>query len=132
MKKKDAEAVPWMATKTRKAWPQKVIWGKSGKRSERFYWLGGKPKDVVIASVKGQEIVIKGAGETPLTLFLNDKLLDLDEPVKVFWMTRKFIMESWQELRRRFNSLSNSGLILKWRPPRSSLSKSKRSIKRTA
>ncbi len=28
MKKKDAEAVPWMATKTRKAWPQKVIWGK--------------------------------------------------------------------------------------------------------
>ncbi len=84
MKKKDAEAVPWMATKTRKAWPQKVIWGKSGKRSERFYWLGGKPKDVVIASVKGQEIVIKGAGKTPLTLFLNDKLLDLDEPVKVF------------------------------------------------
>jgi hypothetical protein len=84
MKKKDAEAVPWMATKTRKAWPQKVIWGKSGKRSERFYWLGGKPKDVVIASVKGQEIMIKGAGETPLTLYLNDQLLDLDESVKVF------------------------------------------------
>ena len=84
MKKKDAEAVPWMATKTRKAWPQKVIWGKSGKRSERFYWLGGKPKDVVIASVKGQEITIKGAGEIPLTLYLNDQLLDLDESVKVF------------------------------------------------
>jgi hypothetical protein len=84
MKKKDAEAVPWMATKIRQAWPQKVIWGKSGKRSERFYWLGGKPKDVVIASVKGQEITIKGAGEDPLTLYLNDQLLNLDEPIKVF------------------------------------------------
>ena len=83
MKKKDAEAVPWMATKTRKAWPQKVIWGKSGKRSERFYWLGGKPKAMVIASVKGQEITIQGAGESPLTLYLNDKLLNLDEAVKV-------------------------------------------------
>ena len=61
--------------------------GNLGKIREAFgavLLLGGKPKDVVIASVKGQEIVIKGAGETPLTLFLNDKLLDLDEPVKVF------------------------------------------------
>ena len=83
MKKKDAEAVPWMATKSRKAWPKKVIWGKSGKRSERFYWLGGKPNDVVVAWVKGQEITVKGAGETNLTLYLNDELLNLDEPVKV-------------------------------------------------
>lgn len=83
MEKKDAEAVPWMATKTRKAWPKKVIWGKTGKRSERFYWIGGKPKDVVTASVKGQTISVKGAGDVALTLFLNDELLDLDEPVKV-------------------------------------------------
>ena len=50
----------------------------------RFFWLGVEPKDVVIASVKGQEITIKGAGETPLTLYLNDQLLNLDESVKVF------------------------------------------------
>lgn len=83
MNKKDAEAVPWMATKTRKAWPKKVIWGKSGKRSDRFYWLGGKAKDVVFASVKGQEITLKGAGDDALTLFLNDELVNLDEPVRV-------------------------------------------------
>ncbi len=83
MNKKDAEAVPWMATKTRRAWPKKVIWGKSGKRSERFYWLGGKAKDVVFASVKGQEITLKGAGDDALSLFLNDELVNLDEPVKV-------------------------------------------------
>lgn len=83
MNKKDAEAVPWMATKTRKAWPQKVIWGKSGKRSERFYWLGGKPKGVVFASIKGQEVTVKGAEDAALILYLNDELLNLDEPVKV-------------------------------------------------
>ncbi len=83
MKKKDAEAVPWMATKTRKAWPKKVIWGKSGKRSERFYWLGGKPKDVIFASVEGQKITIKGAGKDELKLYLSDELVNLDEPVTV-------------------------------------------------
>lgn len=83
MKKKDAEAVPWMATKTRNPWPKKVIWGKSGKRSERFYWLGGKPKGVIEAEVKGQEIIITGAEKDELTLYLSDALLDLDQAVKV-------------------------------------------------
>ncbi|MFT6381737.1 MAG: hypothetical protein ACI9NQ_000439 [Paracoccaceae bacterium] len=83
MNKKDAEAVPWMATKTRNPWPKKVIWGKSGKRSERFYWLGGKPKGVIEAEVKGQEITITGAEQDELTLYLCDDLVNLDEPIKV-------------------------------------------------
>jgi len=83
MKKKDAEAVPWMAKKERKAWPKKVIWGKSGTRSERFYWLGGSPKEVVFAEVTGQVISLKGFGEADLTLFLNDALVNLDEPVTI-------------------------------------------------
>ena len=83
MEKKDAEAVPWMAGKTRNPWPKKVIWGKSGKRSERFYWLGGSPKGVVEAEVKGQEISIKGAGEDELILYLNDELVNLNKPIKV-------------------------------------------------
>jgi len=83
MKKKDAEAVPWMAEQTRNPWPKKVIWGKSGKRSERFYWLGGKPEGIVEAEVKGQEISIQGAGKSEIVLYLNDELLNLDEPIKI-------------------------------------------------
>lgn len=83
MNKKDAEAVPWMATKTRKAWPKKVIWGKSGKRSERFYWLGGSPTEVISATVEGQKITIEGAGKDELKLYLSDALVNLDEPVTV-------------------------------------------------
>lgn len=83
MNKNDAEAVPWMATKTRKACPKTVVWGKSGNRSDRFYWLGGNPKGVIEAEVKGQDIVITGAGEDEVVLYLSDDLLNLDEPVKV-------------------------------------------------
>ena len=83
MKRKDAEAVPWMAGKTRNPWPKKVIWGKSGTRAERFYWLGGAPKGVIEAEVKGQEITITGAGVDELSLYLSDELLNLDEPIQV-------------------------------------------------
>lgn len=83
MNKKDAEAVPWMATKTREPWPKKLVWGKSGKRSERFYWLGGKPKGVIFASVDGQKITIKGAGQDALKIYLSDELVNLDEPLTV-------------------------------------------------
>lgn len=69
--------------KTRKAWPKKMIWGKSGKRSERFYWLGGKPSGVIFASVAGQKITIKGAGKDALKLYLSDELVNLNEPVTV-------------------------------------------------
>lgn len=83
MNRKDAEAVPWMATKVRVAWPKKVVWGKSGTRSERFYWLGGKPKDVVKAEIKEQTLTITGSGADALTLYLGDELLDLDKAIKV-------------------------------------------------
>lgn len=83
MEKKDAEAVPWMATKTRDPWPKKVVWGKSGTRSKRFYWLGGSPEGVVKAVVEGQTMTIEGSPKDELVLYLHDALLDLDKPVTV-------------------------------------------------
>lgn len=83
MNKKDAEAVPWMGKQTRKAWPKKVIWGKSRIRSERFYWLGGQPKGLIKAEVTGQKIAITGGGGEELTLYLSDELIDLDEALQI-------------------------------------------------
>ncbi|YCM46294.1 dienelactone hydrolase family protein [Verrucomicrobiaceae bacterium 227] len=83
MKRKDAEAVPWMATKTRQTWPKKVVWGQSNIRSERFYWLGGIKKGVIEGEVQGQTITLKGVAEQTPVLWLNDQLLNLDEPIKV-------------------------------------------------
>lgn len=83
MKRKDAEAVPWMAKQTRDPWPEKVVWGQSSIRSERFYWLGGISNGVIEAKVKGQTISVDGVREQPLVLWLNDELLDLDKPVTI-------------------------------------------------
>lgn len=83
MNGKDAEAVPWMTSKTREAWPKKVIWGQSNTRSDRFYWLGGIEKGVIEAEVQGQTVTLKGVADQKITLWLNDELLDLDQPVKV-------------------------------------------------
>ena len=83
MDKKDAEAIPWMATKTRNSWPKEVIWGKSGVRSERFYWVQGEPKGVFEAKVEGQVITLKGLWDSEMTLLLSDELVDLDQPIKV-------------------------------------------------
>ncbi|MEJ6578653.1 MAG: dienelactone hydrolase family protein [Akkermansiaceae bacterium] len=83
MNRKDAEAVPWMATKTRETWPKKVVWGHSNTRSDRFYWLGGIQKGVIEGEVKGQTITVKGVADQKLTFWLNDQLLDLDQPVKI-------------------------------------------------
>ena len=83
MQKKDAEAVPWMASQTRDPWPSKLVWGKSGIRSSRFYWLGGRPQGVVKATVEGQKITLTGSPGDELIIYLHDELLDLDQPVTV-------------------------------------------------
>ena len=68
MERKDAEAVPWMAGKTRNPWPKKIVWCQSGRTHERFYWLslpkGSLKKGLTVtAEVKGQIIEITGRGE---------------------------------------------------------------------
>jgi poly(3-hydroxybutyrate) depolymerase len=124
MEKKDAEAVPWMAGKSRNPWPKKVIWGKSGKRSERFYWLGGSPEGVVEAEVKGQEISIKGAGKDEITLYLSDALIDLDESIKVMIDGRVVFEEKAPRtknaiktsLEQRLDPSMSASVIVKIRP----------------
>lgn len=83
MNRLDAEAVPWMTQQTRNAWPKQVIWGETANRSERFYWLGGVTEGVVHASVEGQTISLSGLGDQPITLWLRDELIDLDQPMQV-------------------------------------------------
>ncbi|MBM3848855.1 MAG: hypothetical protein FJ396_01485 [Verrucomicrobia bacterium] len=89
MNKKDAEGVPWMAGFVRKAWPTKVVWQQDDVVHRRFYWLQ-VPAEVpigdrarLVARVEGQEIVLRGDVPARLRLRLSDRLLDLDQPVRV-------------------------------------------------
>jgi len=84
----DAEAVPWMAKLTRNPWPEKVVWCQSGRLHERFYWLAlpagtAKPGLTIRAGAAHNVITIDSPEVTRLTLRLHDRLVDLDQPLKV-------------------------------------------------
>ncbi|MFT5733825.1 MAG: poly(3-hydroxybutyrate) depolymerase/transglutaminase-like putative cysteine protease [Planctomycetota bacterium] len=91
----DREALPWMAKRTRDAWPSRVIWLQDDVVHARYYWLEveqskAKPRQRVEATVDGQTITIAtdpGAAHpvTELTLHLLDRLVDLDRPLTVTW-----------------------------------------------
>lgn len=84
----DREAIPWMASQTRNAWPRRVVWVQDDVTHRRFYWLEVDPEDAVrgrtiVAEVDGQRISIESEETTAVTLHLRDGLVDLDEPVIV-------------------------------------------------
>lgn len=88
MNGQDREAVPWMATKTRNVWPNKVVWWQDDVTHTRFYWLEVSPDDAaagrkIVAEVDGQTITVETKDVTSVTLHLRDELIDLDQPITV-------------------------------------------------
>lgn len=85
----DRAAVAWMAGFTRNPWPKSVVWRQDDVLHRRFYWLAlpeGVPAEageVVRARVEGQVIRIESRNLREITLWLSDRLLDLDQPVVV-------------------------------------------------
>jgi predicted peptidase len=84
----DKAALPWMAKFKRKSIPDRVVWRQSD-GTDRLYWLAVPPGEaktgsVVIASREGQTITIISAEKvSKLLIRLDDRMLDLDKPVKV-------------------------------------------------
>ena len=88
MDRKDAEALPWMAARTRNPWPQRVVWLQDDVTHTRFYWLAVPAAEAragrrIDAEVKGRTIALSGDVPRGTTLRLSDALLSLDEPLKV-------------------------------------------------
>jgi hypothetical protein len=88
MNRRDAEALPWMAERTRNPWPNKIVWLQDDVTHTRFYWLAvpteeAKVGNKIIAEVAGQHIVVTGDVPKGMALRLSDALLDLDRPVRV-------------------------------------------------
>ncbi len=88
MNRKDAEALPWMATFSRNPWPKKVVWYQDDITHQRFYWLqlpvGTAAKEQkIIAAIDGQKIRITGDFPKGIQLLLSDELLDLDKNIEI-------------------------------------------------
>lgn len=90
----DAEAIPWMAKFTRNPFPKRVVWKQDDVTHNRFYWLAlgddqPKASDEIMAYIEGQNIYIETNGVCEVQLRLNDALLNLDEPVNVYFRQHK-------------------------------------------
>jgi hypothetical protein len=90
MDREDAEALPWMLKFTRDPLPAKVVWMQSNVVHDRLYWLAtpheqAKGGQLAIVSHDGQRFDVEkvDGGLRTLTVMLNDKLVDLDQPITV-------------------------------------------------
>lgn len=88
MQREDAVALPWMASHTRNPVPKKVVWHQDDVTHPRLSWLAvtqeqERPRTKLIAVVEGQQIRIDSADVSQVTVLLDDRLVDLDQPVTV-------------------------------------------------
>ena len=126
----DRAALPWMAGFTRDAWPKSVVWRQDDVVHRRFYWLvipEGVEVDAgetIRATVEGQTIHLETSKLRDLTLRLSDRLVDLDQPVKVLvkgkvvfeGKVKRDVAVAAASLRERLDpsSLPTAELILAW------------------
>lgn len=88
MNRKDAEALPWMAKRTRNPWPSKVVWQQDDVTHSRSYWLSlpegtAAQGQKITAEAADQTIRITAEGVKRIDLRLSDALVDLDQPITV-------------------------------------------------
>ena len=89
MKRKDAEALPWMAQYRRDTWPKRIVWQQDDVVHQRFYWLQIpdratiKDRQKLIATAKDNVIALEGEVNPGMTVRLSDRLVDLDKPVTI-------------------------------------------------
>ena len=90
MQLQDAIALPWMQNYIRNPLPESIVWKQDDVHHKSFYWLG-VPEDLietrgeVRAEYNAQlnEINIISNYSSRLELFLNDNMLNLDEPITI-------------------------------------------------
>ena len=82
----DASAIEWMQKQSRNPLPEKVIWKQDDVTHSRYYWLANpnpEPGSLVVATRAGQSINIESNEVTEMSVRLNDRMLDLDQPVRI-------------------------------------------------
>lgn len=112
----DAAAFPWMAKYKRNPYPRKIVWRQENEEKKMpeafFYWLkvadsyiSGRSDDdapgssterakylgkEITAEIKGNNIHIsKCSYTTPVTIYLNDKMVNLDKEITVTYGTEQ-------------------------------------------
>ena len=94
MQGKDSEAFPWMTRFSRNSRPKKIVWLQDDVTHDAFYWIGvpegkAKSRSLTKAEVKGQNIHIESDAREGFVVYLDDRLVDLDKPVSLYFNGKK-------------------------------------------
>ena len=98
MNLEDAAAVPWMAKFTRNPLPQRVVWQQGDVMHNYFYWLGvnkdeAKKGNLLIAERNGNTIEIIHSDYSSVTIYLNERMFNLDKKIVVKYKSKKIFRE---------------------------------------
>jgi predicted esterase len=87
MDRQEVSGLHWMASKTRKPRPKKIVWLQDEVVHPRFYWLANddpQPRQRIVAQLENQTVHILEAGDaSSLRIRLDDGMVDLDRKVIV-------------------------------------------------
>ena len=88
MDREDASAVPWMAEFERNPVPRRIVWWQDDVTHDAFYWLKVNEEQrqagvLVEAGIDGQTVSVTSDELDELIILLDDRLLDLDRPVRI-------------------------------------------------
>ena len=94
MDRVDTAAIGWMAQYRRMPYPKQVVWRQERVTREHFYWLTAPADEVeqgktVIANIDGNTINIEQCDYSRLTIYLNDRLVNLDKKVTIRYKGKK-------------------------------------------
>ena len=95
MQRADTLAIDWMAQHRRNPYPKRVVWRQEEVARRNFYWLEipdnqeCRHKMTVIAEYDGNKINIEHCDYSAITLYANDKMMNLDKPITVYYKGKK-------------------------------------------
>jgi len=88
MDREDATALAWMSQFNRTVLPKRIVWIQDDVLHHRFYWIAVEApaeRTRIVTTCVGQDVRIEEAPPNCRILVrLDDRLLDLDRPVRIF------------------------------------------------
>lgn len=88
MDRQDAEAITWLAAKTRRTFPDRIVWFQDDVLHTRFYWLSLDPAEIrpglkVIARRTDQHIQVDSPELMRITIRFHPEMIDFERPVTI-------------------------------------------------
>ncbi|MFI3262847.1 MAG: alpha/beta hydrolase [Rikenellaceae bacterium] len=120
MKRDDSVSMAWMPQFTRNTIPNKVVWVQDNIIRDKFYWLeatadGKKQHQKVVATYEEGRIDILEASPASFIVGLNDKMMNLDKNVAVYYNGKEIfngkVVRSEKNIKDDVDKMRDSDLI---------------------